>query len=213
MPVSNLSHDEITRLYGPWLTRTPADVAQLFDGYPGRWWIAGGWAIEAFTGVRRDHGDIDPSIPRHELPRLRRHLAGQMDLWAADQETLRLLLPEDTPDDADEDLPETCENVWARRSGADPWQYDIILTRVRPDTWVFKRDPRITRPLAEIVWSRDGINYLRPEIQLLHKARGLRPKDQADFDAAWPLLDPDDQAWLRDAVTLTQPDHPWLSAM
>ncbi len=104
MPAQDLSHDEIERLYGAWVPRTPADAAALFAGYPGRWWVAGGWAIEAFTGVRRDHGDLDPSIPRSELSLLRRHLAGRLDLWAADQGTLRPLLPEDVGDD----LPVSC---------------------------------------------------------------------------------------------------------
>lgn len=208
MPVGELSHDELHRLYGPWRGRTPADAAELFVGYPGRWWIAGGWAIQAFTGVERPHGDLDPSIPRRDVPLLRRHLAGRIDLWAADQEVLRVLLP-DAPD-ADE-LPASCENVWARPSGAEPWEYDIVLMTVTEDTWVFKRDARITRPLDEIVWTKDGIPFLRPEIQLLHKARGLRTKDQADFDAAWPLLAATDRQWLRDAITLTQPDHPWLA--
>src|SRR5206468_775911 len=117
----------------------------------------------------------DPSIPRHELPLLRRHLAGKLDLWAADQETPRVLLPEDVGGDA---LADSCENVWARRSGAEPWQYDVILMGVTDDRWVFKRDSRISRPVDDIVWSVDGIRYLRPEVQLLHKAAGLRPKDQ-----------------------------------
>jgi hypothetical protein len=203
-----LSKDEIHRIYGPWRIRTPAAAAELFAGYRGRWWIAGGWAIEAFSGVERRHSDLDPSIPRHELPLLRRHLAGRLDLWAADQETLRVLLP----DDAEEDqLADSCENVWARASGADPWEYDIILMHTVGDRWVFKRDERITRPVDEIVWTRDGISYLRPEIQLLHKARGLRPNDQADFDAAWPLLDAEARGWLRNALELTQPGHPWLT--
>ena len=210
MPIGALSHDEITRIYGPWLERTPADIAELLAEYPGRWWIAGGWAIEAFTGVKRHHSDLDPSIPRHELPLLRRHLAGRIDLWAADQETLRVLIPGDIGDDQ---LPSSCENVWARSSGGDPWEYDIILMSVTEDTWVFKHDSRITRPVDEIVWTLDGIDYLRPEIQLLHKARGLRAKDQEDFDAAWPVLDVNDQRWLRDAIELTQPDHPWLATM
>ncbi|WP_230208322.1 nucleotidyltransferase domain-containing protein [Microlunatus sp. Gsoil 973] len=114
MPAGDLTKAEILRIYGPWRARTPADVAAMMTGYPGRWWIAGGWAIEAYTGVSRDHDDIDPSIPRHELPSLRRHLAGRIDLWAADQETLRLLLPEDAENDQ---LPTTCENVWARAAG------------------------------------------------------------------------------------------------
>ncbi|SDS67916.1 hypothetical protein SAMN04488543_2176 [Friedmanniella luteola] len=210
MPVQDLSHDEIERLYGPWDTRTPSDAAALFAGYPGRWWIAGGWAIEAFTGVRRAHGDLDPSVPRSELALLRRHLSGRLDLWAADQGSLRPLLPADL--DADE-LPGSCENVWARASGADPWQYDIIVMTATATTWTFKRDGRIRRPLADIVWSREGISYLRPEIQLLHKAHQLRPQDQADFDAAAPLLERRDRDWLRAAVTLAHPGHPWLEVL
>lgn len=209
MPISDLTDDELSRIYGPWLSRTPHDAALLFESYPGRWWIAGGWAIEVFTGVSRPHGDLDPSIPRRELALLRRHLAGKIDLWAADQETLRILLPDDIDHDV---LAESCENVWARSGGAEPWQYDIILMGVTGDTWTFKRDPRVSLPVERIVWSVDGVPYLRPEIQLLHKAAGLRPKDQADFAATWPLLDSAQQSWLREAIELAHPGHPWLDA-
>lgn len=213
MPASSLSHDEIVRIYGPFVERTPADAAALFAGYPGRWWIAGGHAIEAFTGVSRPHGDLDPSIPRHELPLLRRHLVGKRDLWAANQERFTVLLPDDIDGTDEDQLDPDCENVWVRRSGADPWEFDIILMAVDGDRWVFKRDSRISLPYADITWVKDGIRYLRPEIQLLHKARGLRDKDQADFDAAWPLLDASAARWLRDAVALAHPDHPWLAQM
>ncbi|GHO61437.1 hypothetical protein KSC_003290 [Ktedonobacter sp. SOSP1-52] len=58
------------------------------------------------------------------------------------------------------------------------------------DQWLFRRDPRIRRPLA-IVGHRtnDGIPYLAPEIQLLYKAKALRPKDEADFARILPALD------------------------
>jgi hypothetical protein len=210
VPVRDLSHAELNRIYGPWLPRTPLDAARVMDGYPGRWWIAGGWALEAFTGVSRPHDDLDPSIPRHELPLLRRHLAGKLDLWAADQETLRVLLPEDVGRDS---LPESCENVWARHGGGEPWQYDIILMGVTADRWVFKRDSRISRPVDDIVWSVDGIRYLRPEVQLLHKAAAPRPKDQADFAATSPRLEPADRRWLRKAIELVHPGHPWLDVL
>jgi hypothetical protein len=210
MPVNSLSHDELVRIYGPWLPRTPGDAALLFDGYPGRWWIAGGWAVEAFTGVHRSHGDLDPSIPRRDLALLRRHFAGKLDLWSADQDTLRVLLPDDIGQDP---LADSCENVWARRSGAEPWELDIILMDVTDDTWIFKRDSRIRRPVDDIVWSVDSVPYLRPEVQLLHKAAGLRPQDQDDFDASVSLLSATDRRWLRDAIELTQPTHPWLNAL
>lgn len=66
---------EFARLYGEWTERTPADVAALLAGYSGTWWIAGGWALEAFSGVERPHEDIDPAMLRGELPILRRYLA------------------------------------------------------------------------------------------------------------------------------------------
>ncbi len=47
------------------------------------------------------------------------------------------------------------------------------------------------------LWPCDGIEYLRPEIQLLHKANGLRPKDQEDFEVCLPLLDDTARRWLR----------------
>lgn len=198
-------HDEIVRLYGPWAPRTPQDAATLFEGYDGLWWIAGGWAVEAFTGVPRRHDDVDPSIPRSDVDALRRHLAGSLDVWEADEGRLRPMV-----EDSDR-VSATCENLWLRRSGADPWEYDVILMDATSTTWTFKRDPSISLPLPEILWERDGITYLRPEVQLLHKARALRPKDQADFEACAPLLDPAHRAWLRQSLSTVHPGHRWLA--
>ena len=200
-------HDEIVRLCGPWLPRTPRDAAALFEGYDGPWWIAGGWAIEAFTGVPRPHGDVDPSILRSDVHALREHLSGRLDVWQADSGTLRPLTP------GADLLSEECENLWLRPSGADPWEYDVILMHATSTTWTFKRDARISLPLPEILWVRDGITYLRPEVQLLHKAHGLRAKDQADFDVCAPLLDEQQRTWLRDALAMAHPGHPWLSRL
>ena len=200
-------HDESVRLYGPWAPRTPQDVTVLLDGYGGVWWIAGGHAIEAFTGVPRPHDDVDPSIPRADLPLLREHLSGRLDVWQADDGILRPMV------DQTSQLSDTCENLWLRRSGADPWEYDVILMDTTPTTWTFKRDARISRPLREILWVRDGVTYLRPEVQLLHKARALRPKDQADFDVCAPLLDPVSRGWLRESLRVVHPGHPWLAGL
>ncbi|MCK9824388.1 hypothetical protein NOCD_12955 [Nocardioides cavernae] len=202
-----MDHDEIARLYGPWLPRTPGDAAALLDGYAGRWWIAGGWAIEAFTGVPRPHGDLDPSIPRSDAHALRRHLSGRLDVWQADAGALSPIV-HDT-----DSVPESCGNLWLRRDGASPWEYDVILMSTTPTTWTYKRDARIHRPLEDILWHVDGISYLRPEVQLLHKAPGLREKDQADFDACVHLLAPDSRAWLRNALDLAHPGHPWSSRL
>lgn len=200
-----LDQDEIVRLYGPWRARTPRDAAELFEGYQGRWWVAGGWAIEAFTNVPRPHGDLDVSIPRADLAVFRQHLAGRLDVWAADDGALRPLIGQEAQ------LSATCGNLWLRASGSDPWEYDVVLMDVRSSTWTYKRDDRISLPFEEILWARDGIPYLRPEVQLLHKAPGLRAKDQADFKPCLELLEPSPRAWLRWALGIAHPGHPWLT--
>jgi len=212
MTVSDLSTTELTRLYGPWAGKTPEDAARLMADYPGPWWVSGGWAIEAFTGVPRAHDDIDLEVLRVDLPLLRRHLAGHLDLWTADDGALRPVLPGDQPDaDPDSLLPEGCGQLWARPGGARPWEYDILLMTGSRRTWEFKRDSRIQRPLTSVGWTTGEIPFLRPEIQLLLKARGLRSKDQSDFEATLPLLDPPSTAWLRDSLALAHPGHPWLA--
>ncbi len=202
-----LDHDEIVRLYGPWAARTPQDAAELFAGYDRPWWIAGGWAIEAYTGVPREHGDVDPSIPRSDAHALRHHVAGRFDVWQADSGTLRPLW------DGEDLVSDECENLWLRPSGAEPWEYDVILMHTTPTTWTFKRDARISLPLEQILWERDGIAYLKPEVQLLHKARAVRPQDQVDLDVCAPLLDPGARSWLRDALELAHPGHPWMDEL
>lgn len=198
----------LTRLYGPWRGRTPAEAAALLDGYDGPWWIAGGWAIESFTGVAREHVDLDVSVQRHDAAALRAHVAGRMDVWAADRGTLRPLVE---PDGAA--VPGTCSNLWLRPSGAEPWEYDVVLMDVSESVWTYKRDDRIRRPLADIVRLDDGIRYLRPEVQLLHKAPGRRPKDEADLAACLPLLGPDSRRWLREAIRTAHPGHPWIGSL
>lgn len=202
-----MDHDELVRLYGPWRARTPEDVVDLFRGYPAPWWIAGGWAIEAFTGSSRPHGDIDLSVPRADVPGLLRHLRSGWDVWAADRGSLTPLI------DVDAALPDTCSNLWLRKSGADPWEYDVILMDTSEGFWTYKRDARVNLPSDEILWERDGIRYLRPEIQLLHKAPGLRPQDQLDFASSVPLLGPDAIHWLRSALATAHPGHPWITLL
>ena len=200
-------HDEILRLYGPWRPRTPEDARELMQGYAGRWWIAGGWAIEAFTGIARPHGDLDPSVPRSDVPALVRHVSGRLDVWQATEGALRpMVSPTGT-------VPATCGNLWLRPDGATPWEYDVILMDVTQATWTYKRDARISRAVEDILWVRDGISYLQPEVQLLHKALGLREKDQADFDACLPLLEPEGRTWLKTALGLAHPGHPWIGSL
>jgi hypothetical protein len=182
-------------------------VAELFVGYPGTWWVAGGWALQAFTGVERQHGDIDPSVLRSDIQVLSTHLAGRLDMWTATDGALRPFLP------GDHVLPNACNGVWTRRSALDPWEYDILLAPGTPDAWVYRRDPTITMPMADALWERAGVHYLQPEIQLLYKAAGMRPKDQADFEATLPLFDQERRSWLLEGLVMTHPGHPWIGSL
>lgn len=212
MTVPQLNHDDLVALYGRWADRRPEDVAQLFDGYDGVWWIAGGWAIEAFTEIPRHHDDIDPSVLRHDLPRLRRHLEYRLHLWAAAAGTLTPLIANHEPEaEADNILPLHCGQVWTRADADGPWEYDILLNPGSSDEWIYKRDNRIRLPMSHALWSKDGIRYLKPELQLLLKSRGLRAKDQFDFDVTLPLLESSRREWLHQALTQSDPGHPWIA--
>lgn len=205
---------EFEKLYGIWERRIPSDAASLFADYSGTWWIAGGWALEAFTGVSRHHEDLDPSVLRSELPLLRRHLAGRLHIWSASSGALKPVLPNDRPDAlADEILLEGSGQVWTRPDAARAWEYDILLSPGTSTEWVYKRDQTIRMPMADALWEKDGIRYLQPEIQLLYKAKGQRPKDDADFTATLPLLNERRREWLRTALQRTLPDHAWLQQL
>lgn len=191
-------------MYGPWREHTPLDALELLQDYPARWWVAGGWAIEAFTGRRRPHADLDLGIPRSDVGLLQEHLSGRLDVWAADQGSLRPLRQRAEP------LSRTCGNLWLRASGADPWEYDVLLTTIERAVWIYKRDARVTLPVEHILWRHEGVAYLRPEVQLLHKAKALRAKDHDDFEACLPLLTSAARTWLRAALDTAHPTHPWL---
>ncbi len=209
MGIDDLDKAELARLYGPWKSHTPADVAALLDGYAGLWWMSGGWAIEAFTGIHRDHDDTDLSILRADLGQLCSYLSERdMDVWAASDGALLPLFP-----GANVGLPIGTNQVWTRRGATEPWEFDILLAPGTPTTWVYRRDRHLTMPMDEALWTQDGVRYLRPEIQLLYKAAGHRPKDEADFQATAPLLDPARRVWLRGALSRTLPGHPWVDAL
>lgn len=202
-----VEHEEIVRLYGPWHQRTPAHALELLHDYPGRWWVADGWAIEAFTGRQRAHADLDLGIPRRDAGLLRKHLRGRVDVWAADRGSLRPLVQPAEP------VPRTCENLWLRAGGADPWEYDVLLSDVDAARWTYKHDARITLPLEHLLWTCEGVAYLLPQVQLLHKAQALHSKDQDDFEACMPLLSGAARRWLRAALDTAHPTHPWRTRL
>jgi len=189
---------------GPWDHLHPVAVAGLLDGCPISWWIAGGYAIDAFVGRtdRREHDDIDVGILARDQGILQSHLAG-WDLRCADPPgALR-------PWRTGEILEEPIHDVWARERANQPWRLDVLLNSGGADVWIYRRDARIRRDLSELVWWSDGIPYLAPEVQLLFKSKAVRPKDEHDFRDCLPLLGERQRAWLRQTLELVDAAHPW----
>jgi hypothetical protein len=104
--------------------------------------------------------------------------------------------------------------VWVREHALAPWVADFNLLDERDGAWVWKHDPTVAFPVSESTWvDGGGVRFARPEIVLAHKARWRQPKDDADFDASWPLLDEAARTWLRATVERLYPDHPWSATM
>jgi hypothetical protein len=150
-----LDHAEVVRLYGPWKVRTPREATNLLHCYPGRWWIAGGWAIDAFTATARAHGDLDIGIPRMEARTFIEFIGVSLDVWAAAGSLTPL--PRNGSN-----VPTHCGNLWLRASGADPWEYNVLLDDVRDAIWVYKRAPQISRPLGRCLWSQEAHVIIAP---------------------------------------------------
>ncbi len=61
--------------------------------------------------------------------------------------------------------------------------------------------------------SDSGIPIVTPEVQLLYKARHKGEKDEHDFRLVSGALRGARREWLRDALALIHPGHPWLEEL
>ncbi|KAA2263234.1 hypothetical protein F0L68_10460 [Solihabitans fulvus] len=193
--------------YGPWARLDPEAVAGLLADLDVDWWVSGGWAVERFTAVPREHHDMDVGVFADDLAEVLACLGGTHQVWAGGGGALRPLT-----DPAD--LPDWADRLWVRERADAPWQLDMGLTRRWQDQWVYRHDPTVTMPLAEATWTSKGIRYLRPEIVLLSKARRPdAPRGKADLAAIVPWLDARARQWLADRLGSLDPQHPWLARL
>lgn len=207
-PEEQAEEDYWVGLYGAFEPLDLAGVRDFFDGFDRPWWLVGGWSVELFTGVEREHEDLDVSILACDVPALRDFVAGRWHLWTIDEGALRPMT------DRFRDLPDPESQLWVRRDGSSPWVMDLPVTPDVDGLWRSKRMPEHVAPLEEVTWVSDaGIRVINPEISLLFKARLERSKDRRDLAAALPLLADDRREWLRDAVRRLHPGHAWLELL
>ena len=96
-----------------------------------------------------------------------------------------------------------------------PWALQLMVDDTDGADWVYRRDSRIRRPVAELSGpaSTPRLPVLAPEVQLLCKSARPRTKDVADFHLVARALDERQRGWLRDALRTVAPGHGWLTAL
>jgi hypothetical protein len=195
--------------WGLWEPAGLAEVASIFGRGQAPWWIAGGHAIDLAVGrAVRGHADVDVLVLRRDQLMVQRVLAGWQCQAADPPGSLRpwrpgeLLLP-------------GVHDIWCRAGPALPWRIQVMLDECDGTDWVSRRDQRIRRPVASLGRvTPDGIPYLAPEVQLFYKAKDPRPKDETDFAAALPVLDPSQRLWLSEGLALVYgQQHPWWAPL
>lgn len=189
---------------GIWCSPKPEEAYALLDRTAVPWWFAGGWAIDLFLGASgRAHSDLDIGCFRADLGDVLEQLSG-WDVRVAADGRLTPLRPGSSIDS-------TAHGLWCRPSGSSAWVLEILVEDVDGLDWIFRRDRRVRRPAKDIVArTTSGLQYIRPEIQLLYKSKNHRPRDDSDLAVAWPSLSPDARSWLIEQLLLVSPNHPWL---
>jgi hypothetical protein len=190
-----------------WRALEPAAAREVMASVDVPWWIAGGWAIDLFLGAKtRAHKDLDLGVRRADASRIIAALPG-WEFFEAKDAVLSRLEPGTKPR-------AVVNSLWARRGGEAHWSLELMLDDSDGKDWIFRREPSIRRPLAAALrTTADGTRYLTPEIQLMYKARDLRPEDQSDFEHAAPRLESAAAEWLRNCLSRLYPQHRWIPAL
>jgi hypothetical protein len=168
------------------------------------WAVAGGWAIDLHLQAEtRPHHDIEIAVSREHLEIVAACL-GELDWFGVGDGRAWAL----------EDAPRELHQTWGRDRSSHRWRLDVFREPWDGEDWVFRRDPRIRRPLAEaIMFSQDAIPYLAPEIVLLFKAKSPKEKDEADLALTLPTFTLERIEWLRNALEIVHTKHKWMARL
>ena len=190
-----------------------ADAVAVLEGFEGRWWIAGGHAIDLFVGRRtREHGDLDIQILRPDVIGLCEHLrcvrGPLLELWVA--------VGEELCRDLDPTEIEPGWSLWCRARGGGPWLAQFLVMETEGEFWSYRRCPEIGGPLEELGQrSASGVPMIRPEVQLLFNAGGGgQAKHEVDLRATLPGMSLDARLRLRGWIAQAHGEgHPWLAQL
>lgn len=194
----------------PWDPWRPDQVASMLGAVTAPWYVAGGWALDLHRGEQtREHSDLEIAVPAASFGEVRQALAGFQFEVAGEGK----LWPVDGPAFA------TMHQTWVSEAAPDlpagrVYRLDVFREPARDGCWVCRRDESIMLPYAQLI-GRDsaGIPYLLPEMALLFKAKGTRPKDEADFRGMLPLLTLSSRDRLRQLLARVHPGHAWIGAL
>ena len=190
-----------------WAAWRPEELLRRLGGLTRPWSVVGGWALDLWRGCEtRPHEDLEFAVLRPDF-RLFREALAECEAWTAHAGELAF-----SPEGA-EPAPHAAQ-VWLYDRAAGFWRVDLMIEPGTPETWIYKRDPSIRRPRAETILRDDrGIPHLAPAAALLFKAKHRRPKDEADFAMAAPLLPELERRWLKSCLERLHPGHGWIAAL
>jgi len=188
--------------WDPW---APETVASRLSGTSARWYVVAGWAVDLFMGHQtRPHHDIEIGVPAGDFSAIRESLA-DYDFDVVDSGRRWPLASEAFT---------TTFQTWLRDPKTFVYHLDVFRDPHNGTEWICRRDKRIRMPYEQLIcYSEQRIPYMSPEVVLLFKAKGLREKDQADFEGVLPLLSPRQIDWLRVSLHLVHPGHVWTKAL
>lgn len=186
-----------------WDAWRPEQVNRLLAGVEAPWYVAAGWAIDLFLGGRRrEHEDLEIAVPQARFAELQSALPG-LEIFVIDDGRAWPI--------AEKPVTLETHQTWIREPATGLWRFDVFREPSDGDTWICRRDASLRMPYERLIErTRDGIPYGRPEVVLLYKAKHTRPKDDEDFAAVLPRLEPERRRWLREALELVHPAHRWL---
>ena len=190
----------------------PRGIQSLLSSAPFPWWIAGGWALDLFSGQpSRPHFDIDVTVARRDQALARRYLHGWEFQYAVPETNNPVVFKSW---EVGEILGFEIHGSWARETPDSPWRFKFLLHEIDQDVWTFRYCPHVQHPLEQIgARTSDEIPYLQPEIALLYKAARFREVDEQDFLRVLPLLNHQQRAQLAQDILRFAPEHQWIGML